>query len=399
MRKIVIHGFGRIGKELFKLVNSKSGCELSYIIDRNAGVISYYNGSYEGVRICSPSEAQSLDNSDKEIIIALSGESAFNEAYETVKEHGFKKIYSLSRAMSVLCDTQCDTFNCLSCCMLEKCPAVHEHNKNKAISDGYTGSFETCINMMILCITKKCTLNCVGCCGCIDEVNKIKGPKEMSLEQTKKYFGIILSKIDYIGHIQLNGGEALLHPELSEIIDFLCSQPQIGFVKLLTNSTVKFGDRLLECLKRNNNRVHVCLDNYGEKIPAAFQKITEDNIRYFEGRDDIAFSVIDNSKGTWYDFGPFEPVSKEQAKINNKTCVGRNCLSLYPGGILSWCDRITTAVLYGFIPVPKEEYFDANNDDPEKIIDLLNLEYLHGCEFCKGSHDSNIIESGIQHQK
>lgn len=282
-------------------------------------------------------------------------------------------------------------FDCLECTLNETCKRFRElYNCN---CNDNTIKLQTLDNLS-LCITKKCTLKCHGCVGLINEIKNQKHT-DLTLENVQKYLDKIFMKIGFVYQVTLAGGEALLNNQLSEIINYLCENERIGYLKLLTNGTVRFSDKLIETFISHNDKIMICIDDYGNKLPETLRKTLDYNIELLNKSDKIKSQININESGTWYDLGDFSCRTNDIFLKNNKNCLFRKNLYLSPGGILSFCDRNVTSMEYNFLPeIVYSDYCDLNIDnDIERIFNIRNL---NACKYCSGTYESNIISTAIQ---
>ncbi len=144
------------------------------------------------------------------------------------------------------------------------------------------------------------------------------------------------------------------------------------------------------------------IDDYGteKKIPIALQKNLEKNLKKL-AENQVCYQVIDNSNGTWYDLGNMKKREDlMENKKKNKECMFRTCLLLSAKGNLSWCSRNISCFEYGLIPKDKRDYCDLSDEtDALRVNEILQLQYLHGCEYCSGTSKNNIVAAGRQREK
>jgi len=103
-------------------------------------------------------------------------------------------------------------------------------------------------------VTNACNLACQVC------YSDAKGDRKMPLEQFKTYLRQLLEKKGALDSVQLTGGEAILHPEFWEMVEFLHEQSAIKKIYLPTNG-------ILFTKPENVHR----LEKYREKIMVLLQ--------------------------------------------------------------------------------------------------------------------------------
>lgn len=398
--KYIVYGAGRIGKRIVDLL-LKQGKKIEMIYDR-----APKKEFYCGVPIINPFENSVLLDKNKNAIVLIGIDGAYinEEIYSYLKEKGYSSIYKFSESeynhiTEVLCkeDNKIEE-NCTQCVYVETCFKLMNLNMQK-ISDNYLLSNKKIIQVLNVGVTNRCILNCQCCVQCTQEIRKKGIFFDLTLSALKKYIDILKKEISYIHQICLSGGELLLNKELPEILEYLCELKEIGYIKVLTTLTIRLSKDLLEKLK--NPKVICCIDDYGsdKNIPT----ILQDNLKYNISKLNevgVLYSIIDNSDGTWYDLG--ESVERREDPLENmkknKGCMFRSCLILSANGLLSWCARNVACLQCGLIPNDHRDYCDLNKmEDEVRIREILELDYLHGCEFCEGAVDSfNIVPAGMQ---
>lgn len=387
-KRTIVYGFGRIGKGIVDFFLKNTNCRPDYIIDRNVNRINAYNGEYKGIKIIHSSRLNEFDFEEYDIFIGVYSDLECERIFEDFKEVKCKNIYKFSDGLQFLCQNDVIVSNCLECELNETCKKFREsyicNNKTK---------IQTLDNLS-LCVTKKCTLKCRGCVGLINEIKKIKYT-DLTLEKTQKYLDKIFENIGLIYQVTLAGGEALLNKQLSEIIVYLCENERIGYVKLLTNGTVRFSYELIEIINSYSNKIMICVDGYGSKLPNDLRENLNYNIEIIKKSEKIRSKIIENESGTWYDLGDFSCRTNEKFIFNNKNCFFRKNLFLSPSGILSFCDRNVTSMEYDFLPdIVDSDYCDLNTENDIKRI--FDIENLNACKYCSGTSESNIIPTAVQ---
>lgn len=397
--KFIIYGAGRLGKGIADLLLKKGKIVIMFW-DRNSGKRS----QYKGIPIINPYKNEEIvkENKNVTILLGLASQQANQEVLEYLRENGCSKVYPFFESQSnyiieQLCiENDRIEENCVKCCYAETCSKMINNNlKNLYTKEEVKKS--KIINTLFVIVTNRCTLNCKCCGQCTEQIIENKAFFDMTFEDLKKYMEKIFKEVSYIHQVTLSGGEVLLCKELPEILEYLCNLPQIGYIKFLTTSTVKMSDAVLEYLC--HPKVVCFIDDYG--IEKNISDALQTNIKYnmqkiFE--KEIIYSIIDNSDGTWYDLGN---MSKRDDIIENvkknKDCMFRTCLIMSAKGLLSWCTRNTSCLECGLIPDDKRDYCDLSDEkDSQRVKEILELKYLHGCEYCSGTNHNNIVPAGMQ---
>ena len=102
-------------------------------------------------------------------------------------------------------------------------------------------------------VTDACNLACPVC------YSDAKGERKMPLANFQRYIGELVAKKGGLDSVQLTGGEALLHPELWEMIAFLHADKRIGKIYLPTNGLLLDRDDVMRRLLPFKDRLMVLL--------------------------------------------------------------------------------------------------------------------------------------------
>lgn len=395
----IIYGAGRVGKKIADLL-LKMEKKVVMIWDRNPKK----ECTYRGIPVCNPYENQQIiwDYRNCKIIIGLANGLENEKIYQYLHKNGCQEIYPYrgGNIAEILCleDNPLEE-TCMVCACLETCEKRMKRNIENIYGAFYPENKKK-ISALSIAVTNRCVLNCEYCAQCTEEIRKSGIFYDMKAASLKNYMTAILKDVFYIHELALTGGEALLCNDLPEIIRYLCELPQIGYIKLLTTATVELSDHLIEVLK--NPKLITWIDDYGteKKIPIALQKNLEKNLKKL-AENQVCYQVIDNSNGTWYDLGNMKKREDlMENKKKNKECMFRTCLFLSAKGNLSWCSRNISCFEYGLIPKDKRDYCDLSDEtDALRVNEILQLQYLHGCEYCSGTSKNNIVAAGRQREK
>jgi hypothetical protein len=106
-------------------------------------------------------------------------------------------------------------------------------------------------------VTDACNLACPVC------YSDAKGERKLPLDDFKRYLGRLVEKKGGLDSVQLTGGEALLHPEIWEMIAFLHAERRIGKIYLPTNGLLLTREEVARRLVPFKDRVMVLLQYDG----------------------------------------------------------------------------------------------------------------------------------------
>lgn len=102
-------------------------------------------------------------------------------------------------------------------------------------------------------VTNACNLACPVC------YSDARGNRKLPLETFKRYLGDLIEAKDGLDSVQLTGGEAAIHPEFWQMLQFLYDQPKVKKIYLPTNGIVFAKREIAERLRPFRDRVMVLL--------------------------------------------------------------------------------------------------------------------------------------------
>lgn len=242
-------------------------------------------------------------------------------------------------------------------------------------------------------LTMACSMSCEHCSHCIPYAKPVRiFDGKAVLEDIKK-----VAEVAYIGILGLMGGEPFLYRDLE---GFLCDYTDwanncnnIGFTRIVTNSTVMPKDGVLKQFAKLKNK-EMYVSNYGEKSVAINELI--------ERCKDFKIPVnCQEEDTTWTSMGDFKykrGYSTEAVAHLYAVCDARYCTQLFDGHLYTCC-RIPVLNEYGFIPHETKDYYDVRSApavDPIELNKYLYQEkYLRGCYYCDGQHMlSRVVHKG-----
>ena len=230
------------------------------------------------------------------------------------------------------------------------------------------------IARMSVGITLRCTLFCDKCAAHVpDYPNHAHMPREDLLADMR----FLLSSIDYIYDMNLSGGEALLHPNLDEVIRLLGESDKVGDVNITTNGTVIPSEQVLSALLAANATVKIsrydpALQPNVEQLKAILK---EHGIPYI------------HELGTfWYDSGDFSQPLEGSAKRRFRICTNQLCVPYWDGKI-----HLCAGSIYFQHKHPEKsarDDIDLRTVSPEEFRAqfraLRKKSVVSACEYCAG---------------
>lgn len=247
-----------------------------------------------------------------------------------------------------------------------------------------------------LAVTLRCDLKCKLCAVFAPYYEQ---PPHYSTDTLKRSIERYFNLVEYVDKFTISGGEALLHDDLPEIIDFLSGyDDHIGMLEILTNGTVVPNERLLRSLT-HSPKMNVLVNDYG---PTLSKKIPE--IRKSLESRQIAYRYREQNArnahcGGWVDISDLSDKHSTDAQIK-----GRFEHCAYPGAFRCFAifgDKAYICGVYlrcktlGIIPDTPEEYVDFSDSTTEtkeeqvqKILHFFDRPYS-ACAYCNGFCSEN----------
>ena len=368
---IIVYGLGRTGEKLIGHLLNYLKLSIKLIIDNNPAVVA--QGEYCGIKIKLLQQVSDNLLKNHKIII-LTGAMAYESIADSLTEKGLKEN--------------------LDYCSIEQ--FVPEYSWKK-------------LNKVVLCqvgtsITTACTLKCRDCCMF---TAKVKHYKTYDIGELKQDADAFFRVVDKVLCYQILGGEAFLHRNLAEYIEYLGERygEQIGHIQILTNGTIIPETRTLEMCHKND--VFIRISDYSLQVPYndVLKKLEEKLKKW-----NIKFSALRQMKWSDIGFPDRQKVWGEDDELIHQhmiTC-NRNCQQLNDQRYY-FCGTFWGAVNGGLCNQEAEEFIelndiDINSEEQRKMVleySLGNLSgkgYMSLCKVCNGFGNDNTIslDAGIQ---
>ena len=225
-----------------------------------------------------------------------------------------------------------------------------------------------CIN------TTFCNMNCEECSNGIP-LRKVR--KHISNE-------IIVSSIEKVTNIKslcncnIQGGEAFLNTNLTDLISQISQNPRIAFITLATNGTITPTEECVMAMKKAG--VLIRISDYGE-LSKKKNEIKSLVAERYVPCDGYARAERWSSYGNFYDRRRSE---RENCDIASKCFFGTNDLMLYDGKLFCCCRTLYAEGMGVENEIIKDNVIDLQSmKDSNKLLDVINGKYLHKmCDYC-----------------
>lgn len=262
------------------------------------------------------------------------------------------------------------------------------------------------MNYAEVMITSKCNLKCQNCGLYIPHY---ENPQHRSIESIIQDLDSYFKVIDYVSEFRLLGGEPLIHPEITSLVEIIGEKyrGKIGEFAIVTNGIAVLRSELIRTMKKYEAVFHI--SDYSNQLPQFYNAIN--NLISVLKENGVFYKK--SISGKWLNLGsPFisRKLSKKQLAEKFNHCK-MPCRGLYDQKIY-YCGPLSSAVMAQIYSADENDYFDLIKvqriSKEERFNNLLNFElgniqmgYVAFCDYCNGfGCDNNCyVEAGIQIRK
>ena len=357
VRDIALFGFGRQGRGY--IAELAGLYRVAAIIDNGKA-----GGEYNGIPVLSWQEFRRRDFAGK-IVITASGR-AHREITEILMGSG---LLALRDFMDV------DMF--------------------LAFSNWYKDK-RLVLGRVAIPVTERCTFRCEQC---MVSVPYIKAPVHYSCDSLCADADMLFSRADYVGVVQVFGGEPYLNKDLPRYIAYLEREykDRIGIIQIISNASVLPSEELLKVFLENGN-IDVRFSDYTAHVP--YQKRFDEVQALLRARG-IACTV---ERFGWLDMGhPLAEIrmgaSPEEIAAHMADCSGR--CQTFSGGKYYFCSRAWGAEkAYGVKLAEGGDWLDCAAASKEDLmlfhVGLMRQGFSPFCGCCRGFDCGIPLEPGVQ---
>ena len=227
-------------------------------------------------------------------------------------------------------------------------------------------------------ITTRCSLKCKYCSNLMPLFNE-KTHSDLSFEDFKKDFDILINNVNRIRKFCLIGGEPLINKEIYKMLDYAASNEKIDLIEIISNGTIIPSKELIETIKKYNNKVYFYFSNYSVnkdikilKYDEIFKILKDENIKYQSAKDLY-----------WVKEEPLKErnYSEDQLKNVFKYCCNNSCISIL-NGEYHVCPKSSSGKRLGIIDVNDYVNLRTSKDLRKDLIDFYEKEYFDACKYC-----------------
>lgn len=230
---------------------------------------------------------------------------------------------------------------------------------------------------LTIMITEKCTLRCKECMAFIPYFNS---PMEYDFQKLSQAIRCVLPT-GLFSEVYLEGGEALLHKNLPEIIELILNFKEIKRIRIITNGTIIPNKQVIRILK--NPKIVIWISDYGDLSAKKeeLKKIASEN-------GITCYSTTQH----WYAVTRAKKYARSDSmtlEIFNNCCKGLDGLNPFLiNGRIYRCQFHAQNEQLGIIPANIEDSISVF-DNTENLKDRLVKFFLQGtfidaCRYCMG---------------
>lgn len=263
----------------------------------------------------------------------------------------------------------------------------------------YNGN-KLCVSNLNINITEYCSLRCKNCSA----LNPyIIDKKHYSKEEISHILDCYFKWVDNVSILGIIGGDAMVHPQFNEILDFIGEQyykKKVNNLEVYSNAVIPLKEQSLKLFQKYN--VIYRFTDYGkntfgkQKCSEIVKVLEKHNIRYdwavFEKWSDCGYPQESNGLR-----------NEEQWRNLYKSCDRRSCQGLL-GTRLFYCGMAIGADRTNYCQAQESDYFELKQSDINKkelmefMLGYNDRGYIEYCKKCNGGPNINthFIESGVQ---
>ena len=403
-KEAIIYGAGVVGQEVYNLF-LELGVKVATIVDKN-----YRNCKFEKCEVSATNTIKLLNQANKYEVFLAVGEFREKEMLDDFNKLGtvFQNPHFALRIQKILQSAICYNKacndqeiylpNCYECVVFEnECVALQKYAQKLNHFTGKKTNASKNFKTVGYILGQVCTLSCKCCNESVPYVSKIM-KKFVKKDTVLKDIEKVAASCEFLGIVELVGGEPLLHPELDKILQGIMQIENVGIIHIFTSGTVVPNEEIIKLLE--NPRIVIYVSNYGDTIPEKLQN----NI--LETKQLLKSKGVLHKEGnctSWMDFSTYDYIKESNEELKNrfKNCYLGDCHRLYEGYLYRCSHHYAGTIL---------DIFKEENDrisihayTQEELAVKLELfesaETAEACKFCKMPFDAEIIGVAEQMEK
>lgn len=234
-----------------------------------------FSEKVNGLEVVAPETANEPENTL--VITCIGNRVIAKRLMREMNEKGFPNVIPGDYLyMGMLCPFTKETgINARRCTATMECRQIYCHRLGNIIKADCENENPIHLTSITLVINQKCSLRCKYCTSYMNEY-PLDERKNFPLEQICKDIDVFFDAVDTVGTITVMGGEPFMHPDLSKIIEHLCTKKNFGLISIATSGTYPIKPEQLEGLY--DKRVNVSFSNYTLSINEKQKELFYKNI-------------------------------------------------------------------------------------------------------------------------
>lgn len=274
-KNVILWGASFQGKAIGqKLI--EQGVYISYYWDIRYREIKEVNG----IKVIEPFDSEERANTL--VIVCIGNRVIVRRLMGKLKSKGFLNIIPGDYLyMGMLCPFDKKTgINAKQCSTTMECRQVYCHRLGNIVKANCQAKEPIHLTSITLVINQICSLKCKYCTSYMNEY-PVEERVNFALDRICKDIDVFLDAVDTVGTITVMGGEPFMHPDISRIIEYLCTKQNFGLISISTSGTFPIKVEQLEGLY--DKRVNVSFSNYTQSISEKQKKMFYENIERVKG--------------------------------------------------------------------------------------------------------------------
>lgn len=219
-------------------------------------------------------------------------------------------------------------------------------------------------------VTTQCTLNCEHC---VSSINLMGRRRSFDLEDLKAGLALLFGRADYVRHLGFVGGEPLVHPHLTELVEFAGRRYAGRFLELvvITNGSIAPAPALLDQLREHSGRF--LISDYRSAGIKGYDRRLAETLRRLEAGS-IAYELVDKSwRKQICDCGCLDSLSRPELENHYRQCAVREQCAGLAEGRLYYCPTPWFAEKSGRYANVSEAFLDLAQLRPDDADDRMSL--------------------------
>ena len=231
-------------------------------------------------------------------------------------------------------------------------------------------------------ITTRCSVKCKYCCNLMPLFDE-KTHSDLSFEDFKKDFDILVNNVNRIRKFCILGGEPLINKELYKMVDYIGNNEKIDIIEIVSNGTIIPSKELIETIKKYN-KVYFYFSNYS--VNKDIKILKYDEIFKILNNENIKYSFIKDLE--WMKEEPLKKRNYNEDKLKNmfKNCYNSICISIL-NGEYHICPKSSSGKRLGIIDVNDYINLRTSKDLKKDLINFYEKEYFDACKYCLISNE------------